>query len=105
MTQEPLKASARAPATAMSEAASVARREPETTASRGMATIQRAAAEFTPPVRAARQTTSPVRPAEERACAIQRWPARESSTAARIGRNRLAMPTHSMPEGTPRHTR
>lgn len=89
----------------MTEAAIVARREPEIIASSGTATSQMAAAELAPPVSAARQTTMPVRPSEDRACAIQSEPVRDRMTAATSGRNRLAMASASMPLGTPRQTR
>ena len=96
---------ARAPMTAMIAAASVARREPDTTASRGIATSQIAAAEAAPPVMAAMDTTTPASPAEERAWAIQRMPVRDRIAAAQTGSSRLAIATASMLVGTPRHRR
>ncbi|GJE46480.1 hypothetical protein AEGHOMDF_5685 [Methylobacterium soli] len=103
--QAPLSATATAPAIASSEAARVARREPEITASSGIAASQIAAAELAPPVRPERQTIRPVSPAEDRACASQSEPVRDRSTAAKTGRNRLATASASITEGTPRQSR
>ncbi|RZK90809.1 MAG: hypothetical protein EOO66_13375, partial [Methylobacterium sp.] len=105
MIHDPVNATQRTPTIASSDAATVARFEPETTASSGIATSQIAAADCTPPVRLARHTTRPVRPADETACAIHSEPVRESRTAASTGRNRLAIARTSMPDGTPRHSR
>jgi hypothetical protein len=103
--QAPRPITASTPRTAITEAAMVARSEPETSASRGIATSQTAAGEAAPPVTPASATTIPVSPAEETAWASQREPVRASRTAARTGSSRLAIARTSMPDGTPRQRR